>query len=80
MIRCSKNKLSPFSTNNNMTTITCDICKKEINQREMAGQLMYVKKIFVPNINASQPDQPTIEQKQAHFCDKCLEKVTKLLK
>ena len=63
-----------------MTTITCDICKKEINQREIAGHLMYVKTTLVPDIQANNPAKPIVEQKQAHFCDGCLDKVTKLLK
>lgn len=78
MIACSSIRYARYLTN--MIKTSCDICKKEINQREIAGQLMYVKKTFIPNINAAQPDQPTMEQKQAHFCEGCLEKVTKLLK
>ena len=63
-----------------MTKTFCNKCKKELNPREVVGQLAYIKKTLIPNINASQPDEPTIEQMQAHFCEKCLETIIKLIK
>ena len=63
-----------------MIIYKCDICGKEINQREIAGQLMYIKKHYISNANTTEPVQPTVEQVQVQFCEKCLEKVTKLLK
>ena len=63
-----------------MTKIFCDVCEKELTSREVGGQLAYIKKTIIPNINASQPAQPQLEQKNAHFCEACLEKVIKLIK
>lgn len=63
-----------------MIKISCNICEKEIEQNQIAGQMNYVEKTLLPENSVAQPVPPQIKQMLAHFCEPCLEKVKKIMK
>ena len=60
----------------------CDVCKEELTEKELGGQLVYLDKVFsIPSSSAGVGSQPPqVKQVNVLLCEKCLEKIKKAIK
>ena len=61
-----------------MTKNFCDVCEKELTKLELGGQLVYLEKVFSMTTEAN--PQPQVNQVNKLLCEKCLEKIKKVIK